>query len=68
MVAKLNERYASQGGLDRFRTSTGLPISTYFSAIKLKWLMEHVAEVKQAVEEKRALFGTVDTWVMWVRF
>lgn len=45
---------------------TGLPISTYFSAVKLRWLLDNVDEVKQAVLSERALFGTVDSWIIWV--
>uniref|UniRef100_A0A8C6UL22 glycerol kinase n=1 Tax=Neogobius melanostomus TaxID=47308 RepID=A0A8C6UL22_9GOBI len=44
---------------------TGLPISTYFSAVKLRWLLDNVDEVKQAVVSGRALFGTVDSWIIW---
>ncbi|CEG63395.1 Putative Glycerol kinase [Rhizopus microsporus] len=43
----------------------GLPIHNYFSAVKLKWLIERVPKVKQAVEKRRAMFGTVDTWLIW---
>lgn len=43
----------------------GLPISTYFSAVKLLWLMENVPEVNEAIEKGDALFGTVDTWLIW---
>lgn len=46
---------------------TGLPISTYFSAVKLLWLMDNVDEVREAVECHRAMFGTVDSWLIWVR-
>ncbi|XP_074312674.1 glycerol kinase-like [Silene latifolia] len=53
------------GGRTHFEPSCGLPISTYFSATKLLWLMENVEEVKQAVEKGDALFGTVDTWLIW---
>lgn len=45
---------------------TGLPISTYFSAVKLRWLMDNVDEVRQAVLSERAMFGTVDSWIIWV--
>lgn len=45
----------------------GLPISTYFSALKIKWLMDNVDGVKKAMEEGRCLFGNVDTWLIWVR-
>lgn len=43
----------------------GLPISTYFSAVKLKWLHDNVQVVKKAMSENRCLFGTVDTWLIW---
>lgn len=46
---------------------TGLPISTYFSAVKLRWLMDNVDEVRNAVVSHRAMFGTVDSWLIWVR-
>lgn len=45
---------------------TGLPISTYFSAVKLRWLMDNVEEVREAVQSHRAMFGTVDAWLIWV--
>lgn len=43
----------------------GLPISTYFSAVKLRWLQDNVQAVKRAMAENRCLFGTVDSWLMW---
>lgn len=43
----------------------GLPISTYFSALKVLWLFENVEKVKQAVESGDALFGTIDSWLIW---
>ncbi|KAF9600383.1 hypothetical protein IFM89_008618 [Coptis chinensis] len=53
------------GGRTHFVETCGLPISTYFSALKLLWLLEKVAEVKSAVETGDALFGTIDTWLIW---
>ncbi|XP_007493665.1 glycerol kinase isoform X3 [Monodelphis domestica] len=47
------------------KSKTGLPLSTYFSAVKLHWILENVRKVKKAVEEERALFGTVDSWLIW---
>nr|XP_041574468.1 glycerol kinase isoform X2 [Taeniopygia guttata] len=44
---------------------TGLPLSTYFSAVKLRWLLDNVEEIKKAVEDGRALFGTIDSWLIW---
>ncbi|KAH7864952.1 hypothetical protein Vadar_000339 [Vaccinium darrowii] len=54
-----------QGGRTHFVDTCGLPISTYFSAMKLLWLMENVEAVKEAVEKMDALFGTIDTWLIW---
>ena len=44
---------------------TGLPPSTYFSATKLRWILDHVEGVRDAAQRGRAVFGTVDTWVIW---
>jgi len=51
--------------VDYFRPICGLPISTYFSAMKLRWLMEDVSAVSKAIDQGRALFGTIDTWLLW---
>ncbi|XP_026571851.1 glycerol kinase isoform X3 [Pseudonaja textilis] len=48
-----------------FKHRTGLPLSTYFSAVKLRWLLDNVKEIRQAVLEGRALFGTIDSWLIW---
>uniref|UniRef100_A0A7N8YNQ3 Probable glycerol kinase n=1 Tax=Mastacembelus armatus TaxID=205130 RepID=A0A7N8YNQ3_9TELE len=50
---------------NHLKHKTGLPISTYFSAVKLRWLLDYVDEVHQAVLSKRAMFGTVDSWIIW---
>ncbi|KAB0372093.1 hypothetical protein FD755_015885, partial [Muntiacus reevesi] len=47
------------------KSKTGLPLSTYFSAVKLRWLLDNVRKVQKAVEEDRALFGTIDSWLIW---
>lgn len=54
------------GNKDFLKKHCGLPISTYFSALKLRWLMDNVHVVRQAIEEDRCLFGTVDSWLIWV--
>lgn len=46
--------------------STGLPLSTYFSAIKLRWMIDHHKEVHDAHEKDDLMFGTVDTWLVYV--
>ncbi|GJY73559.1 glycerol kinase [Tanacetum coccineum] len=53
------------GGKTHFLESCGLPISTYFSALKLLWLLENVNAVKEAVKKGDALFGTIDSWLIW---
>lgn len=47
------------------KDKTGLPMSTYFSAFKLKWLIENVPEVRKALDESRLKFGTVDSWILY---
>ncbi|KAJ8659439.1 glycerol kinase [Lichtheimia ornata] len=43
----------------------GLPIHNYFSAVKMYWLMHHKKDIKKAINDKRAVFGTVDSWLIW---
>lgn len=50
---------------DAFRETTGLPISTYFSAFKWQWLLENVKAVQKANAEGRCLIGTMDAWLMY---
>lgn len=50
---------------NHFKPICGLPISPYFSALKLKWLKDSVKLVRKAYREKRLMFGTVDTWIIW---
>ncbi|KAJ7376770.1 hypothetical protein OS493_032504 [Desmophyllum pertusum] len=50
---------------EHVRALCGLPINTYFSAVKLRWLIDNCEAVKKAVEEDRCLFGTVDSWLIW---
>ncbi len=45
---------------------TGLPLSTYFSAIKLRWMLDHIPEVAQAHEADELHFGTVESWLIYV--
>ena len=53
------------GGQDRFRSKVGLPLATYFSGPKIKWILDNVPGVRQAAERGDALFGNIDTWVIW---
>jgi glycerol kinase len=56
---------AKQGGLDRFRQITGLPLATYFSGPKIKWILENIEGVREAAQAGRAIFGNIDTWLIW---
>ncbi len=56
---------AGNEGMDRFREQVGLPLATYFSGPKISWILENVEGVRQAGEEGRALFGNMDTWLIW---
>ena len=57
--------YARDGGQDRFRARTGLPLASYFSGPKLRWLLEHIPDARRRAEAGDLMFGTVDTWLMW---
>jgi len=62
---RLCNELAQEGGQGRFRAQTGLPLATYFSGPKLMWLLEHVKGLREAAENGEALFGTIDTWLIW---
>ena len=67
-TAEACERLArgGEGGIDRFRDLTGLPISTYSSALKLAWILEAGGpERRAAAEAGELLFGTIDSWLIW---
>ena len=57
--------YARDGGQDRFRAQTGLPLASYFSALKLRWLLDNVPDARRHAEAGDLAFGTVDTWLLW---
>ncbi len=57
--------YEKEGGIDRFRATTGLPLATYFSGLKLKWLLENVEGLRADAEKGEALFGNMDTFTIW---
>jgi glycerol kinase len=56
---------SADGGQDRFRAKTGLPIATYFSGPKIKWILDNVDGVRAQAENGDVLFGNIDTWVIW---
>ena len=56
---------ARDGGQDRFRAKVGLPLATYFSGPKIKWILDNVQGVRADAEKGEAIFGNIDTWVIW---
>lgn len=56
---------ANNGGADRFRASTGLPLATYFSGLKIQWLLENIEGLREDAMAGEALFGNMDTFVLW---
>jgi glycerol kinase len=64
-TAALVATYTRDGGQDRFRRKTGLPLTTYFAGLKLRWILDNVAGARGQAEAGEALFGTVDSWLTW---
>jgi glycerol kinase len=62
---KICNEFAKDGGQDRFRAQVGLPLATYFSGPKIKWLLDNVDGLRAAAERGDAIFGNTDTWVIW---
>ncbi len=56
---------ARDGGQDRFRATVGLPLATYFSGPKIRWILDTVPGARERAERGEILFGTIDTWVIW---
>lgn len=64
-TAALCQQLMDEGGKDRFRAQTGLPLATYFSAPKLRWLLDTLPGARAAAEAGELAFGTIDTWLAW---
>ena len=62
---KICNQLAAEGGQDRFRSQVGLPLATYFSGPKIKWLLDHVRGARKKAERGELLFGNIDTWLTW---
>ena len=60
----INE-FAKDGGQDRLRAKVGLPLATYFSGPKVKWILDNVDGAKAAADSGNLLFGNIDTWCIW---
>jgi glycerol kinase len=64
-VEAMVTEFAKQGGPDRFRSKTGLPLSTYFSALKIRWLLQNIREARKEAESGELLVGTMDSYLLW---
>jgi len=61
----LVDELAGDGGTDRFRDRTGLPLAAYFSATKLAWILDRVEDARERAATGELLFGTTDAWLLW---
>src|SRR5215470_9742836 len=57
--------FAASGGQDRYRSKTGLPLATYFSGLKIRWILEEVSEARVQADAGELLFGNIDTLLIW---
>jgi len=64
-VAPMVAAFAASGGQDRYRPKTGLPLATYFSGLKIRWILDTVAGARQQAEAGDLLFGNIDTYLIW---
>jgi glycerol kinase len=62
---RLVDELSRDGGQDRFRPKTGLPIATYFSGPKVRWILDNVEGARARAEAGDLLFGNMDTWCIW---
>ncbi len=64
-TAELVQALGVQGGQDRFRAACGLPLATYFSGPKIRWLLDAIEGARTGAERGEVLFGTIDCWLIW---
>jgi glycerol kinase len=64
-VAGYVSEMAKAGGQDRFRAKTGLPLTTYFSGLKIRWILDHVKGARELAEAGEVIFGNIDTFLVW---
>ncbi len=64
-TADLVAELSRASGPDRYRARTGLPLATYFSALKIRWILDHVPGVRARAESGDILFGNIDTYLAW---
>jgi glycerol kinase len=64
-VDKAVTEFSHDGGQDRFREKTGLPLATYFSGLKIRWVLKNIDGAKEAAEAGELLFGNIDSFLVW---
>lgn len=64
-VSETVAEFEAKGGQNRYRAKTGLPLATYFSGLKIRWILENVPGAREAAEAGDLLFGNIDTFVIW---
>jgi glycerol kinase len=64
-VADYVNELAKARGQDCFRSATGLPLTTYFSGLKIRWILEHVKGAREQAEVGDVIFGNIDTFLIW---
>jgi glycerol kinase len=62
---KLVDEFSADGGQDRFRTKVGLPLATYFSGPKVRWILDNVDGARERAQAGDLIFGNTDTWCIW---
>ena len=62
---QLVNEFAKDGGQDRFRAKVGLPLATYFSGPKVRWILDNVPGARESAEAGDLVFGNMDTWCIW---
>jgi glycerol kinase len=62
---RLVDEYSKDGGQDRFRQQTGLPLATYFSGPKARWMLDNVDGLADRADSGDLMFGNIDTWCIW---
>src|SRR5580700_2755019 len=64
-VAGAVAEFSALGGQDRYRARTGLPLATYFSGLKIRWILESIPGARAQGEAGDLLFGNIDTFLIW---
>ncbi|MBV9801753.1 MAG: glycerol kinase GlpK, partial [Solirubrobacterales bacterium] len=62
---KLVDELSADGGQNRFQSKVGLPLATYFSAPKVRWILDNVDGAREKAENGDLIFGNIDTWCLW---